>query len=657
MSLYRSLAHICLSIACFILLSASAFAAQDWKPVDSALLALKVPVVDKDADAEAIFWEVRLDDSDLDLVFNHYIRIKIFTERGKESQSKIDIPYLGRYQIKDIAGRTIKADGSIVELKKDAIFERTIVKLSGVKIQAKSFAMPAVEPGAIIEYRWKEVRPYTLANNLRLQFQRDIPVQFVKYYLKPQEFQRLGMSTMTFNGQNAPLVKERDGFYSTTMVNMPAFREEPRMPPEDQVRTWMLIYYTSQSKVVPEKFWNDLGKEIHEAVKGKMKPNDEVKKASATIIGDASSPEEKVKRLFDFCRYKVKNISDDASGMTAEQRKKMKENNSPADTLKRAMGDNEDIDLLFGSLATAAGFEARLALSSFRDDIFFDPKIPLITFMQPSCVAVQVGESWRFFNPGTAYVPYGMLRWQEEGVTALVTDSKAPKFVEVPMSAPEKSLESRTANLHLSEDGTLEGDVKITYSGHLAYEKKEYNDDDSPQQRETTLKEMMQNRMSSVEISNIRIENVTELDKPFTYSFHIKVPGYAQRTGKRLFLQPGFFQHGIRALFQTSERKYSVYFHYPWAEEDVVTIDLPAGYGLDNADQPASFGIEKIGAYEVKIGVTTDKRTLVYKRKFFFGGENRIIFPASSYPKLKQVFDTIYEADNHTITLKQGAEK
>jgi hypothetical protein len=654
---YRSCFRAFLCVVSLGLFSAVALAGEDWRPVEPAHLAMKAPVVDKDADAEAIFWEVRLNDSDYDLIFNHYIRIKIFTERGKESQSKIDIPYLGRYQIKDIAGRTIKPDGTIVELKKDAVFERTIVKLSGVKIQAKTFAMPAVEPGAIIEYRWKEVRPMTLANNIRLQFQRDIPVQMVKYYLKPAPFQNMGMSTMTFHGQNAPMVKEKDGFYSTMMTNMPAFREEPRMPPEDQVRTWMLIYYTRESKPAPEKFWNELGKGIHEELKGKMKPNDEVKKAAATIIGDAATPEEKLKRLYDFCRYKIKNVTDDASGMTDEQRKKLKENNSPADTLKRAMGDGEDIDLLFAALVTAAGFEARTVWSSFRDDIFFDPNLPLTYFIHPSCIAVRAGEAWRFFNPGTTYLPYGMLRWQEEGVYALVTDSKEPKFINTPMTAAEKSLEKREANLHLTEDGTLEGDVKIIYTGHLGYEKKEYNDVDSPEKREATLREMFQRRMSTAELSNIRIENVTDPDKPFTYSFHIKVPGYAQRTGKRLFLQPGFFQHGIASLFQTSERKYAVYFHYPWMEDDHVMIDLPAGYSLDNADKPAPFDVQKIGRHEINIGISGDGRTLEFKRKFFFGGEDRILFPAATYPTLKQVFDAVHESDNHTITLKQVAAK
>src|ERR1044071_9461635 len=102
-----------LSIACLCLvLPAAAFAGDDWKPVNPADLALKTPVVDKDADAEAISWEVRIDDSQPNEVsLNHYLRVKIFTERGKESQSKIDIPFYGSEQIKDIAARVIKEIG------------------------------------------------------------------------------------------------------------------------------------------------------------------------------------------------------------------------------------------------------------------------------------------------------------------------------------------------------------------------------------------------------------------------------------------------------------------------------------------------------------------------------------------------------------------
>jgi hypothetical protein len=650
-------------LSLFALAVSPALASSDWKPVDPAELAMKAPVVEKDADAEAIFWEVRVAD-ELEggtprTVLNHYVRIKIFTERGRESQSKIDIPFFNNQKITDIAARTIKADGQIVELKKDDVFERTIIRSSGLKIKAKSFAMPSVEPGAILEYRWREVRNDRLANYIRLYFQRDVPVQLVKYYVKPLSIPGFpfGMRVQTFNGRNTPFTKEKDGFYSTTLEKVPAFREEPRMPPEDQVRPWMLVYYSEDKKLAPEQYWKAKGKEFYEAVKSRMKVSDEVKKASTEAIGDAATPEQKLERLFEFCRSKIKNVNDDASGMTAEERASWKANKSPADTLKRGMGTGTDIDMLFASLATAAGFETRVVNLADRSDTFFDPEFPDDYFISSYDIGVRVGDAWRFYDPASTYVPHGMLRWQEEGQDALVSDSKEPSWVKTPLSGPEKSKQKRTAKLQLTDDGSLEGDVRIEYTGHFAVEKKEWNDDDSATQREETLRDMLKAQMSTLELSNIQIENITDPVKPFIYTFHIKVPGYAQRTGKRLFLQPAFFQHGLDPIFPTSSRTHPVYFHYPWSEEDEVSIALPAGFALDNPDAPASFGSGEISRYDVKILATKDQKTIIYKRTFFFGGGStgidRLLYPVTAYPSLKNYFDMVHKQDSHTVTLKQ----
>src|SRR5882724_8748825 len=116
---------LCLTIGLFS--TAALAGSDDWKPIDPADLAAKTPTVDKDADAEAIFWEVRIDDGAAEeLVFTNYVRVKVFNDRGKESQSKIDLPYFGTYRLKDIAARTIKPDGTIVELRKEDVFDRTI---------------------------------------------------------------------------------------------------------------------------------------------------------------------------------------------------------------------------------------------------------------------------------------------------------------------------------------------------------------------------------------------------------------------------------------------------------------------------------------------------------------------------------------------------
>jgi hypothetical protein len=657
---FRSVLMIFLFALVYLYISAEpALAGDEWKPVDPAQLAMTSPIVEKDADAEAIFWEVYVQDNPdgfYSTLLKHYIRIKIFTERGKETQSKIDLRYSEYGKINDIAARTIKPDGTIIELKKEAIFERVVAKVGGYKYKVKSFALPSVEPGAIIEYRWREERINLKYLSLydRFQMQRDIPVQVVKYFFKPPQsptYRSLSMRTRMYNANLTSFVKEKDGFFSATLTNMPAFREEPRMPPEDQVRAWMLVYYPHGESLSPEKFWPKYGRELYEEYKPLMKVSDEIKKAAATAIADATTPEQKLERMFTFCRSKIMNVYDDASGLTATDRAKLKQNESPSDTLKRGKGTPQDIDLLFGALATAAGFETRIAILSDRGDLFFDINNTDRYFLDILDIAVKVGDGWRFFSPGSMYVPFGMLRWQEEGLPALICDPKEPTFVETPLSPAEKTLQKRTAKLILSEDGTLEGDVLIEYTGQFAVEKKEENDELSPAVREENMRDRIKEKMGTAEVSNINIENVTDPVKPFIYSYHIRVPGYAQRTGKRLFVQPAFFQRGIGVLFSAADRKMPVYFHYPWKEDDSVTIKMPAGYKLDNADSPTPFAADKVAKYEVKLYVVRNE-DLLYKRTFSFNG---LLFPTKNYTWLKQIFEAVHEQDNHTITLKQAA--
>ena len=222
------------------------------------------------------------------------------------------------------------------------------------------------------------------------------------------------------------------------------------------------------------------------------------------------------------------------------------------------------------------------------------------------------------------------------------------------MSAPDKSVQKSSGKFHLLDDGTLEGDARIEYTGQFAIDKKMDAADDSSVQREETLRDQIKSRLSTAEVSDIKIENLTDPLKPLVYSFHVRVPGYAQRTGKRLFLQPSFFKHGIAPMFRAADRKNPVYFSYPWSEKDEVEIELPTGFTLDNADKPAPFSADIVSAYKIDLGTAEGGRTLILRREFFFGGGGNIIFSEQSYAQLKTVFDRLSESDEHTITLKQA---
>ena len=641
-----------LSLVCLFVGPVPALADKaDWKPVDPAEISLKASMVEKDADAEAIFWDVQVEDHGTEAVLSHYIRIKIFNERGRDAQSKVDLFFAGKNGIEDIAGRTVKADGTVIELSNSAVFERTIIRAKGLKVQAKSFALPGVEPGAIIEYRWRERRPH-IPYLLRFQLQRDIPVQHVYYHLKTDPLLKLMLRTQTFNTSQVPWEEEKKGFMRATVAKMPAFHEEPQMPPEAQVSPWFLVSYINWMGA--EEIWSQHSKAVYEAYRPGMKPNAEVRKAALEALAQASTSEQKLKQLFEFCRSKIKNVNYEASGLTPEQRARFKENKSPSDTLKREMGTGLDINLLFAALANAAGFESRVAQPGDRSDLFFNHRIHLPYFLQANNIAVRVDDQWRFFDPASRYVPYGMLRWQEEGQEAMISDPRQAIFVVTPLSPAEKSLKKRTATFHLSEAGTLDGGVYVEHTGHCAVDSKSLYDDASEPQRQEALRDRVKEHLTTAELSNIHLDGVTDPGKPFTYSYHIRVPGYAARTGKRLFLQPAFFQHGSGPLFPNSQRNNDVYFHYPWTEEDDVTIELPAGFTLDNAETPGGVAAGKDCTYNVRITITKDGRTLRYKRSFMFGGNGGILIPAANYAQLKVVFDAVYEKDSHTITLRQN---
>jgi hypothetical protein len=637
---------------------------DEWRPIDKAELESKTPVVDQDADAEVIFWEARVVDEIQEnlvsefprTVINHYLRVKVFNDRGKESQSKIDIPYDNDTEIKELAARTIKPDGTIVELQKKDIFDRTIVKQGGNKVKAKSFAMPNVEPGAIIEYKYREVRNNNLSLYERLDFQRDIPVRSVKYTMKPLAIPGLGFQMRPFNGRIESNFDKKAEAFSFSLTNVPAFHEEPKMPPEYEVRPYLLVYYSSADDVEKQgaTYWAGFGKRIFDDYKASFKVRDDIKAAATQAAGEAKTDDEKLQKLLEFVRTKIKNASLRSSGFSDEERAKLKENKTPSDTLKRGVGSEKDVSLLFGAMAAALGYDVRVVRVGNRRENFFNPSLTIPYFIRSYDIAVNVDGGWRIIDPGSPYVPLGMLLWQEEAQQALLSDPKESTFVRTPLTPPEKSAQKRIAKLKLTEDGTLEGDVKVEFSGQVDIEMKNLNDDDSPEQREQNLRDQLKKRMSTAELADIKIENITDQFKPFTYSYHVRVPGYAQRTGKRLFLQPGFFEHGIEPLFSSSSRKFDIYFHYPWSEHDEVWIDLPAGFVLDNADTPAPFGASKVSQYSVKIGTTDDGKRIRYLRDFFFGGGGLIIFPTTSYAGLKQLFDAVHTADNHTLTLKMN---
>lgn len=620
-----------------------------WRAVTTAELQMTKPLVEADADAEAIFWEVRLDDKKYNkLTYEHYVRVKIFTERGRERFAKMDIPFMRGKKVENVAARVIRPDGSIVELKATDIFEREIAKAGKVRVLAKSFAVPGIEPGVIVEYQYTETIKGDSAGGERLIFQRDIPMQRVAYYVRPHASASLAFNS--YNMQETQFTTDRNGFQYAVMTNVPAYKDEPYMPPEDEVRRWVYLSYRSLGSLLQ---WSFLGQSWGYASTKFAKSTKAVKAKTAELISGAASNDEKVRRIYDFVQKKMRNIAFDRN-YSEEQIEKMDVEDAD-DALKRGIGNSFHLDMLFASMTKAAGLQTRIVLAGDRSDNFFTPeRYPFAGFVQMSAVAVNLGGQWKYFDPCAPYMPYGMLPWNREAVKAMLIGEEDHIWQTVPSADESRSRSRRTGTFQLGADGTLQGEVKIEYDGHQGISRRRDQARDSIARREELITEEIKGKMSTAEITALSIEHFDDSAKPLTYSMKIRIPNYAQKAGKRLIIQPGFFESGSTPVFASATRTYSMYFPYPWSEEDSVEIKLPDGYELDGADAPTEVkDTGGIGKDTIDLSIDSSRNTLLYKRSFYFGRGGKIVFPVATYPTLKRLFDAFHKADTHAISLRQ----
>jgi transglutaminase-like putative cysteine protease len=632
--------------------------AADWPSVDPAHVALTRPRLDPNASAEALLWTIRVTDSaELDepqTILEHHLRIKVFSDRGREEHAKVDITYDDDARVRDVEGRTIGVNGTITELRDADVYDRTIIETNGLKLKAKSFVLPAVTAGSIIDYRWREIRDNSLANYLELPFQRDIPTYLVRYEIKTLPVRDLGYSVRveSFNLPAVPESGKADfGYTFFQMRDVAARRREPFMPPDLSVTPWMLIYYADLAEVnrPVEQFWSRFGKSAYDAYKPELRVTAAIRTAAADATRGETTIDGKVDALLRFVRGRVKR-TDDSLGR-ADRRKANKDATA---TLTRGAGDSGEIAALFAALATAAGVEARLALLTDRTEFISNPAMRQPYFLDHLAVAIRNGDAWRFLDPGNPHAAGGHVSARHEGLYALLLDDKTPLIVTVPLAAPAMSRTRRTGTLTLRDDGTLEGRLTFEYTGHVAQQMRERDSDATPAERERLFREALEADIAGVELSELAFENHEQPNEPYRVRVTLRAPGYAQRAGSRLLVQPALLHRARDARFPSPTRQHPIYLPYAWAEEDALTFRLPDGWELEPDGGPKGMGLDGGATANYSRAVTAGQdRTFTFSRSFMVGAQGRIFFPREAYGGLKVFFDSVHEGDRSTLTLRR----
>jgi len=166
--------------------SARTVEADEWQPISQDELKMTSVPEAPGAPAVILFRQVDRDDNAKTGNQQEYVRIKILTEEGRK-YADVEIPYFREQgNIVALRARTIRPDGSVAMFEGKA-YDKTIVKARNVKYLAKTFTLPDVQVGSIIEYRYTEDMAENYVYNSLWILSDELFTKHAKFSLRPNK--------------------------------------------------------------------------------------------------------------------------------------------------------------------------------------------------------------------------------------------------------------------------------------------------------------------------------------------------------------------------------------------------------------------------------------------------------------------------------------
>jgi hypothetical protein len=621
-------------------------AADDWLPISPEELKMTSEPGAPGAPAINLYRQVDRDDQKYNEV--NYVRIKILTEEGRK-YGDVSIPmYLSGQQINSIKARTIRPDGSIVNFD-GKVYLAPILKGKDLKIMAKTFTLPDVQVGSIIEYRYTSSWEQYLIYDSRWILSDELFTKHAKFSLQPAADFAITWTWNSLPPGTAPPKNERN-ILSLEARNIPAFHTEDFMPPENELKSRVDFIYSDGLEKDPVKFWKKQGKKYDEAVESFIGKRKAMEQAVATIVSPGDSQEVKARKIYARVRL-LHNTSMDAQKTEQEKKRdKQKEANNVEDMWKSGAGDGRQIDYLFVALARAAGLEAYEVYIPPRDQYFFNSKLLNSRPLTGDVVLLKLDGKDVFCDPGAFYAPFGVLSWYETGVQGLRLDKDGGTWITTPLPDPAVSQVIHQADLKVTDTGDLEGKLTLTFTGMEALWRRTAERLEDAATRKKFLEDQVRGDIPAgidLELSNSPdwSSNADTLVAEFT----LKVPGWISGAGKRAILPVGLFSGPEKHVFEHADRVHPIYFTFPFRRTDEVTIELPLDWKVSSLPAPQkSDGRVILYSSEVK----NDKGTLHLQRTLEV---NFLLMETKYYPSLRSFFQTVRSGDDQQVVLQPGS--
>jgi Domain of Unknown Function with PDB structure (DUF3857) len=624
-------------------------AKDEWLPISPEDLALKDNPANPGSDAMILYRESSIEaEND---AFHEYVRIKIFTQQGTRA-GDVEVPFIkGSDNIEDVRGRTIHPDGSIANFEGKS-YEKEIVKASGFKFLAKTFTLPDVQPGSIVEYKFRDqYRSKYHFLNFTWIISSPLFTREGHFSIKPNPYAFYGFSFRQYGlGANQHPQEQPDKSYTLVVHDVKGIEDEPYMLPENALRMRVKFFYITAS--VPstetnEQYWNRAGKTWNEEMEKFIDKKRALSSDLGNTVSPGDAPEVKLQKIYARVQ-KIRNVAFEQRKSKKEAKEEeIKPNANVEDLLKRGYGDPIQINYLFIGLARAAGFEATDVRVTPRNDSFFLSQVKDATQLDAEVVWVRVGGKEYFLNPSDLTYPFGLLPWYEAGVKGIRVSKDGDQMVETPLPPSSASTILCHGDFNLSEDGALSGQLRVEYTGQAAAVRRgeDYTEDEVGRKKKME-KEIQDSLPPGTIFELTKLSDWDDVNKPIQLEGTVKLSGYGSAAGRRMLVSASMFEVPEAKAFRASRRVNMIYFHYPGEVLDELQFHPPAGYTVETL--PAAQDVNP-GALKYNISMTQQASGVTVKRHLVISA---ILIPVQSYSALRQFFNTVKSDDEAQVVFQ-----
>ena len=202
------------------------------------------------------------------------------------------------------------------------------------------------------------------------------------------------------------------------------------------------------------------------------------------------------------------------------------------------------------------------------------------------------------------------------------------------------------AMLRLTDKGTLEGHVTVTYTGLEAHTKRlgEQREDGVGRKRDLE-KELQADIPTGSLVELVNQPDWESSAATLVAEFNVTVPGWATSAGSRELIPGAVFGGAVSQMFTHAERIHPIYFSYPYRQDDDVTISLPAGLTVATTPQAQSIDL---GAFVYRSANERADDGLHQTRELAVKGA---LIPVKFYDSVYNFFQTVRSQDEQQVVM------